>query len=190
MGDYLHHLPELARKPQALRQVASELMRQLGEPFAAIWRALVGASDPKDAARQFARVLAAVVADGLDVVAARLRRAFDNDLPLALALAGPAVPLPQVTREALPAGLAGVEVDAGSAADYDALCVVNHEPRNRGRRSHPHRRAPAQDAGPGTCLGDTSAALGTGRSIQRGSVTALEAGAACAGIASPWVKGA
>ncbi len=31
--DYRHYLPELARKPQAVRQVAPELMRDLGEPF-------------------------------------------------------------------------------------------------------------------------------------------------------------
>jgi hypothetical protein len=124
--DYRHYLPELARKPQAIRQVASELMTQLGEPFATIWRQLVDASGPKDAARQFARVLERVVADGLDVVVARLRRALDEDVPLALALARPVAPSSAVTLDALPASLADIEVVAGSAADYDAL--VRGEP--------------------------------------------------------------
>ncbi len=33
--DYRHYVRELARKPQAVRQVAAELVRDLGEPFAA-----------------------------------------------------------------------------------------------------------------------------------------------------------
>jgi hypothetical protein len=34
--DYRHYLPELAKKPQALRQVAPDLIRDLGEPFATV----------------------------------------------------------------------------------------------------------------------------------------------------------
>ena len=50
----------LARKPQAVRQVAAELTRDLGPPFAAAWRSLVDAHGPKQAARVFAKVLAHV----------------------------------------------------------------------------------------------------------------------------------
>src|SRR5262249_43178379 len=114
--DYRHYLPELARKPQAIRQVAPELMQQLGEPFARTWRQLVDASGPKDAARQFGRVLDSVVTDGLEVVAGRLRRALDEDVPLALALARPAVPSPAIPLLALPTALADINVVAGSAA--------------------------------------------------------------------------
>ena len=35
--DYRHYLAELARKPQAVRQGLPDLLRDLGEPFPAIW---------------------------------------------------------------------------------------------------------------------------------------------------------
>jgi hypothetical protein len=35
--DYRHYLPELARKPQAVRQVLPDLLRDLGPPFPAVW---------------------------------------------------------------------------------------------------------------------------------------------------------
>jgi hypothetical protein len=34
---YRHYLPELAKKPQAVRQVAPELLEELGEPFRQLW---------------------------------------------------------------------------------------------------------------------------------------------------------
>ena len=38
--DYRHYLGELARKPQAVRQVAPELVAALGEPFGRLWARL------------------------------------------------------------------------------------------------------------------------------------------------------
>ena len=55
--DYRHYLTELARKPQAVRQVLPDLLRDLGAPFPAIWDQLHGAHGPRDAARLFAKVL-------------------------------------------------------------------------------------------------------------------------------------
>ncbi|HYG66455.1 MAG TPA: ATP-binding protein, partial [Anaeromyxobacteraceae bacterium] len=43
---YRHYIRELARKPQALRQVADELITELGEPFATAWRHLVDEQGP------------------------------------------------------------------------------------------------------------------------------------------------
>ena len=40
--DYRHYLTELARKPQAVRQVLPDLLRDLGAPFPAIWDQLHG----------------------------------------------------------------------------------------------------------------------------------------------------
>lgn len=37
---YRHYLPELARKPQAVRQVAPELLAELGEPWGRLWQLL------------------------------------------------------------------------------------------------------------------------------------------------------
>jgi transposase len=119
--DYRHYLGELARKPQAVRQVAHELIAQLGDPYDATWRSLVDAVGPKEAARHFARILGDVVDRGAEVVAGRLRRALAEDVPITLALAPPAIARPQVSTDAMPAALAAVEVEAGRAADYDAL---------------------------------------------------------------------
>lgn len=119
--NYRHYVRELSRKPQAVRQVAAELVRDLGPTYAATWRSLVDAHGPKQAARIFAKVLGHVETRGIDVVATTLQAALQNSEPVLLALA----PLPQaagmVAHEALPQNLRAVQIDAGRAADYDHL---------------------------------------------------------------------
>jgi hypothetical protein len=119
--NYRHYLPELARKPQALRQVAGELIAQLGEPFAATWRRLVDMHGPQTAARHFARVCEAIVSDGQEVIARRLVRALRSDEPITLCLHSTDDPCPELEVGSLPESLAAIEVESGSAADYDAL---------------------------------------------------------------------
>jgi transposase len=119
--DYRHYLPELARKPQAVRQVAPELMRDLGEPFSTAWRRLVEQHGPKQAARIFAHVLQAVVDVGYRVVVERVERALAEGTPLTLAVRPPPPPPPPVALESLPAGLQHIEVATACASDYDAL---------------------------------------------------------------------
>jgi hypothetical protein len=121
--DYRHYVRELARKPQAVRQVAAELIRDLGPSFAAAWRSLVDAHGPKQAARIFAKVLGHIETRGLDQVAATLDRALAQSEPLLLALAPPPMPCALVESDALPIALRSVEVFAGCAADYDALLL-------------------------------------------------------------------
>lgn len=119
--DYRHYLRELRRKPQAVRQVADELIRDLGEPYAMLWRSLVDEHGPKDAARRFARVLGAIVDLGEDIVAGRVRAALASGDPVLLAL-HPAAPFPPaIGADALPTALVGHDVESGRAADYDAL---------------------------------------------------------------------
>jgi hypothetical protein len=48
---YRHYLPELAKKPQAVRQVAAELVMELGEPYGRLWSLLVGRYGDREAAR-------------------------------------------------------------------------------------------------------------------------------------------
>lgn len=117
--DYRHYVRELARKPQAVRQVAAELVRDLGEPFPAAWRSLVDTHGPRQAARIFAKVLTHVEARGIDAVATTLRVALVRGEPLLLALAPPPVEPVAVAHEALPQSLRGVEIESGCAADYD-----------------------------------------------------------------------
>jgi hypothetical protein len=117
--DYRHYVRELARKPQAVRQVAAELVRDLGEPFGAAWRSLVDAHGPRQAARIFAKVLGHVEARGLSDVARTLHDALGRDEHLLLTLAPPAPAPPAVAQEDLPQSLRAVEVLSGRAADYD-----------------------------------------------------------------------
>jgi transposase len=118
--DYRHYLPELARKPAAVRQVADELVPTLGEPYTEAWQRLVDVHGPKQAARVFAHVLAAVVDQGHEPVAARLRGALADGTPLLLAIK-PSVQPPPMTLDELPASLRGIEVVGSTAAAYDAL---------------------------------------------------------------------
>jgi transposase len=122
--DYRHYVRELARKPQAVRQVAAELVRDLGPIFGSAWRSLVDAHGPKQAARIFAKVLGHVELRGVDSVATTLEAALARSEPLLLALAPPVVSMPPVGSDALPQGLRGIEIVAGRAADYDKLLAT------------------------------------------------------------------
>jgi len=119
--DYRHYLRELSRKPQALRQVADELIAALGDPFAAAWRSLVDQHGPKQAARVFAQVLRAIEDRGEAIVACEVATALATGEPLQLAVRTPTASTAQVPADAMPSSLAGIEVLAGSASDYDAL---------------------------------------------------------------------
>ena len=119
--DYRHYIRELAHKPQALRQVADELIAALDEPFAAAWRLLVDQHGPKQAARVFAQVLRAIEDRGERAVAADIAAALQTGEPLQLAVRARASAAPEVPVEHLPPSLVGIEVRAGAAADYDAL---------------------------------------------------------------------
>jgi transposase len=119
--DYRHYVRELARKPQAVRQVAAELIRDLGPTFGVAWRSLVDAHGPKQAARIFAKVLGHVEERGLEPVAATLSWAIEHNEPILLALAPPIPPTTDVSPDGLPSSLRNVEVASGCAADYDAL---------------------------------------------------------------------
>jgi len=114
--DYRHYLAELARKPQAVRQVLPDLLRDLGAPFPAIWDQLHGAHGPRDAARLFAKVLGQLDTQGAAVVVPALTAALATGTPLLLALTPAA---PRVVLAAVPARLREVEVGSGCAADYD-----------------------------------------------------------------------
>jgi transposase len=119
--NYLHYVQELAKKPQAVRQVADELIRDLGEPFGTLWRQLVDERGPKDAARVFAKVLSVVETLGLAATGERVARALRDQEPILLALCPPTPDSVALPSDALPDLLRDVLVAAGSAADYDVL---------------------------------------------------------------------
>lgn len=118
--DYRHYLRELSRKPQAVRQVMPDLLRDLGPPFDELWPRLVDEHGPRQAARIFAATLDALVERGHDAVVAVITQARTSGEPLLLALRG-AGSAPQLPAEHVPEVLRAVEVSVASAADFDAI---------------------------------------------------------------------
>ncbi len=116
---YRHYLPELARKPQAVRQVAPELVAELGEPYGRLWSLLVGRYGSREAARVLSRVLGAVVDHGSPMVAEALEAALAVGRCDLLALAGKIQQSDPIVE--VPVALRGYEIEAGSLADYDVL---------------------------------------------------------------------
>lgn len=116
---YRHYLPELAKKPQAVRQVAPELVSELGEPYGRLWSLLVGRYGSREAARVLSRVLGAVVDHGAETVAKALEDALEVGRCDLLSLAGRIRQDRPVVE--VPAALQGYEIEAGSPADYDVL---------------------------------------------------------------------
>ena len=117
--DYRHYLPELARKPQAVRQVLPELLRDLGAPFSAVWDHFQSAHSPREAARLFAKVLGQLDTRGFDVIVPALEAALRTGTPVLLALTPGAAALAALDADAVPLPLRGLEISSGCAADYD-----------------------------------------------------------------------
>jgi transposase len=118
---YRHYLPELARKPQALRQVAPELLPELGEPYPTLWGMLAKTHGGREAARVFAKIVAAIVAHGEGEVTVALTQVMNGKRADLHTVHERLEALPLPTRIAVPERLAGYEVEAGKARDYDFL---------------------------------------------------------------------
>ena len=116
---YRHYLPELAHKPQAVRQVAPELLAELGEPWSSLWQLLSATHGQLEAARILAKLLGVLEEHG----EARLRPVLEA----ALAQQRIAPPLKPDTPAAIavPDALAEFVIEAGKAADYDHLLLAN-----------------------------------------------------------------
>ncbi len=117
---YRHYLPELSRKPQAVRQVAPELLAELGEPYGRLWALLVATHGELEGARVLARVLGAIVDHGEGAVTRAVEETLTTERVDLLSLARlraaeapPSVPVP--------AALAAYTVESARAADYDEI---------------------------------------------------------------------
>jgi transposase len=122
---YRHYLPELARKPQALRQVAPELLAELGEPWGSLWQLLAATHGQLEAARILAKLLGTLEEHGearlrpvLEAALAQQRAGLLDDIP-----ASPAPP----ESIMVPDGLANIVIEAAKATDYDHLLLTNGE---------------------------------------------------------------
>jgi hypothetical protein len=122
--DYRHYLSELAHTPQAVRQVLPDLLRDLGDPFSAIWDQLHVAHGPRDAARLFAKILGQLETHGAARVVPALQAALATGTPLLLALTPVRSGSASLAADAVPAPLREIEVGSGCAADYDGWLLV------------------------------------------------------------------
>jgi transposase len=119
---YRHYLPELSRKPHAVRQVAPELIAELGAPWSGLWGLLCGTHGELEAARVLARLLGAVCEHGEDPVRLALEAAINRHRSAASELARTG---PKIENVAVPDALASYVIEAGSASDYDHLLLAN-----------------------------------------------------------------
>lgn len=111
---YRHYLHELAKKPQAVRQVAPRLLEELGAPFDRLWSMMTSRHSELKTARWMAQLIGAMVDRGEEEVAQALESALDlGEIPGWLD--------PEPKRVAVPEALAGYEVEAARAADYQGL---------------------------------------------------------------------
>lgn len=117
---YRHYLRELSRKPQAVRQVAPELVTELGKPFDRLWEMLVAAHGQMDGARALSKVLGAILVHGENAVREAVTAGLTADRFDLLALKGE-LHGPRVRSVPVPPALAGYEVEEARATDYDYL---------------------------------------------------------------------
>lgn len=122
---YRHYLREFARKPQAVRQVAPELMQELGEPFAELWKVLEETHGGREAGRVMAKVFGAMVEHSEEAVREAVRKALSAQRVDLLGLAAlKQTPIPE--RVAVPEALAGYVVEKVRATDFDYLLRGGH----------------------------------------------------------------
>lgn len=122
---YRHYLKELARKPQAVRQVAPELIDELGEPYTKLWQMLTKRYGAKEASRVLARILGALLDHGEEPIAEALEAALERGrcdlLSLSEQIHAPTQQLPLEVE--VPEALSGYYVESGRASEYDLLLL-------------------------------------------------------------------
>lgn len=121
--NYRNYLRELARKPQAVRQVAPELLAELGEPYGELWKVLAGTHGEHDAARVLAKILAAVLDHGEEAVRQAIEQALQAGRQDLLTLAPKLHRAPKRAAAQVPKALRAYSIEAGRAADYDVFLL-------------------------------------------------------------------
>lgn len=126
---YRDYISELERKPQALRQVAPELVEELGGTYKRLWPVLESTHGQAKAARIFAGILGAIKDHGEGVVDEALLDALSksgeadglNESAVLKSVAGKLPKKPVLTGSQVPEVLKFHEIQSGRAADYDRL---------------------------------------------------------------------
>jgi transposase len=141
---YRHYLPELARKPQAVRQVAPELVRELGSPYEKLWEMLTASHGPKEASRVLSRILGATLEHGEEAVTEALEAALAQGRCDLLSLGKHRHDDGRERFGAIevPEALCGYRVEAARAKDYDWLLEADS---NEDRLEDPRLEADLED---------------------------------------------
>ncbi len=105
-----------------MRQVAPELIAELGAPWSGLWGLLCGTHGELEAARVVARLLGVVCEQGEDRVRLALEAAINQHRIGVLDLPAPG---PKIDNVAVPDALAAYVVEAGRASDYDHLLLAD-----------------------------------------------------------------
>jgi transposase len=119
---YRDYLRELARKPQAVRQVALDLVQELGEPYGELWALLVDSQGAKAGSKVMAKILQAIVDKGEKQVSAALSLALKTKrlhLPSFDICLGER---PRIVP--VPAALLAYHIESSRATDFDYLLGV------------------------------------------------------------------
>ena len=114
---YRHYLDELAKKPQAVRQVASELMEELGAPYVRLWKLLSSRYGELDAARVVAKLVGAIVDHGEQQISQILEEILAAPPPVATEDNPPPATVP------VPVALQRYQVESTPASAYNVLMV-------------------------------------------------------------------
>ncbi len=114
---YAHYFEELSRKPQAVRQVAPELLAELGPAYRKLWRMLELRHGALETARLFAKLLSVVTDHGSEEVASALEEALAAGRFDLLGL----VERRAATEIDVPETLRCHKVESARAADCDVL---------------------------------------------------------------------
>lgn len=117
--NYRNYLPELARKPQAVRQVAPQLVEELGQPFPELWEMLSSVYGGREAGRVLSRILGAVLEHGEEEVAEALRKSLAIGKVDLLALAKKLQGSTTLIEVSLPESLKHFEIEKAQLSDYD-----------------------------------------------------------------------
>jgi hypothetical protein len=119
---YPHYLSELAKKPQAIEQVAETLMSQLGPPYERTWARLSLVRGSRAAGRAFKVVLRFALDHGIEVTGRALQRALDRAEDPILALREPT---PSPANTVVPARLARYRIEPSPLSAYSELSGVS-----------------------------------------------------------------
>ena len=114
---YRHYLDELAKKPQAVRQVAPELMEELGTPYVRLWKLLSSRYGELDAARVVAKLVGAIVDHGEQRISEILEQILAAPPPVATEDNPPPATVP------VPVALQRYQVESTPASAYNVLMV-------------------------------------------------------------------